>query len=109
CNDTVLAMIHARCRHHDHYPLGLCETAFPRHQGIVIIEKGAEFIRTMGQCEKHVRDKTGFFLHRLDAGPNVLGKIRKLRYFETTGFLPVHGDLSKLECRKSIHMRTASS
>jgi hypothetical protein len=67
-----MTLVGARGRDHDHLALGLGETAVLFHQRVVIGKERPKFVRPVRQCQEHVRNETGFLLHREQAGADIV-------------------------------------
>ena len=65
-DDAILTAVGVGGGDHDHFAFGLAQTAFALHQGVVIGEKRAEFIRAVRQGQEHVGHESGLFLHGQD-------------------------------------------
>ena len=95
---AILALIQIAGGDHNHLALGLAQLAGLVHQRVVVGKKGAKLIRPVRQGEKHIRDKTGFFLHGQDARAQVFGQGVQFRHGKTAdgrGEVSTHDKLLK--------------
>ena len=77
-DDAILALVCGRGRDDDHLSLGLGQVPGLLHQRVVIGGKGPELVRSVGEHEKDVGDKSRLLLYGEDTVSDVLGHLGEI-------------------------------